>query len=206
MRIGVDRNQLTGTHKKSNEVNHRRMMSMGHELMPLPLPYGDYIQITDEIAEVVKRRGDKIKKMDLVNDIKIAVDRKNSIDEICGNLCSSQKEHERFREEAITAQKAGAKFYVLVENDEGIKSIDDIRKWSNPRLHRYNNVNYMHRLGKWQNVKNPGKRPPCDNFRLLKTMYTMSVKYDIIFVFCSPYESAAKIVELLTGEENAENT
>ena len=200
MRIGVDRNQLTGTHKKSNEVNHRRMMSMGHELMPLPLPYGDYIQITDEIAEVVKRRGDKIKKMDLVNDIKIAVDRKNSIDEICGNICSSQKEHERFREEAITAQKAGAKFYVLVENDEGIKSIDDIRKWSNPRLHRYNKVNYMHKLGKWQNVKNPGKRPPCDNFRLLKTMYTMSVKYDIIFVFCSPYESAEKIVELLTGE------
>jgi len=199
MRIGVDRNQLTGTHKKSNEVNHRRMMSMGHELMPLPLPYGDYIQITDEIAEVVKRRGDKIKKMDLVNDIKIAVDRKNSIDEICGNICSSQKEHERFREEAITAQKAGAKFYVLVENDEGIKSIDDIRKWSNPRLHRYNKVNYMHRLGKWQNVKNPGKRPPCDNFRLLKTMYTMSVKYDIIFVFCSPYESAAKIVEILKG-------
>lgn len=206
MRIGIDRNQLTGSHKKSNEVNHRRMMSMGHELMPLPLPYGDYIQITDEIAEVVKRRGDKIKKMDLVNDIKIAVDRKNSIDEICGNICSSKKEHDRFREEAITAQKAGAKFYVLVENDEGIKSIDDIRKWSNPRLHRYNKVNYMHNLGKWQNVKNPGKRPPCDNFRLLKTMYTMSVKYDINFVFCSPYESAAKIVEILTGEENAENT
>ena len=69
MLIGVDRNQLTGTHKKSNEANHRRMMSMGHELMPLPLPYGDYVQITDEIAETVKRRGDKIKKMDLVNDI-----------------------------------------------------------------------------------------------------------------------------------------
>lgn len=198
MRIGVDRNQLTGSHKKSNEVNHRRMMSMGHELMPLPLPYGDYIKITDEIAEVVKRRGDKIKKMDLVNDIKIAVDRKNSIDEICGNLCSSQKEHERFREEAITAQKAGAKFYVLVENDEGIKSIDDIRKWSNPRLHRYNKVNYMHRLGKWQSVKNPGKRPPCDNIRLMKTMYTMTQKYGITFVFCSPYESAATIVELLS--------
>ena len=174
---------------------------MGHELMPLPLPYGDYIQITDEIAEVVKRRGDKIKKMDLVNDIKIAVDRKNSIDEICGNLCSSQKEHERFREEAITSQKAGCKFYVLVENTEGIKSIDDIRKWSNPRLHRYNKVNYMHRLGKWQNVHNKGSKPPCDNIRLMKTMYTMSAKYSITFVFCSPYESAEKIVELLTGEK-----
>ena len=201
MRIGVDRNQLTGTHKRSNEVNHRRMMAMGHEIMPLPLPYGDYIQITDEIAEVVKRRGDKIKKMDLVNDIRIAVDRKNSIDEICGNLCSSQKEHERFREEAITAQKANCRFYVVVENTEGIKSIDDIRKWSNPRLHHYHKVNYMHQLGKWQNVRNKGSKPPCDNIRLMKTMYTMSAKYGITFVFCSPYESAQKIVELLEGGE-----
>ena len=200
MRIGVDRNQLTGTHKRSNEVNHRKMMSMGHELMPLPLPYGDYIQITDEIAEVVKRRGDKIKKMDLVNDIKIAVDRKNSIDEICGNLCSSQREHERFREEAITAQKAGAEFYVLVENTEGIKSVHDILKWSNPRLHRYNKINYMHKLGKWQSVQNPGKRPPCDNLRLMKTMMTMAQKYNIRWILCSPYESAQKIVELLSGE------
>ena len=200
MRIGVDRNQLTGTHKKSNEANHRRMMSMGHELMPLPLPYGDYVQITDEIAETVKRRGDKIKKMDLVNDIKIAVDRKNSIDEICGNLCSSENEHRRFREEAITAQKAGANFYVVIETEEKIKSLDDIRKWSNPRLHRYNKINYMHRLGKWQNVKNSGSRPPCDNIRLMKTMYTMAQKYGINWIFVSPYESAAKIVELLTGE------
>ena len=77
------------THKKSNEMNHRRMMAMGHELMPLPLPFGDYAQITDDVAETIKRRGDKIKKMDLVNDIKIAVDRKTpSINEICKPLSS----------------------------------------------------------------------------------------------------------------------
>ena len=202
MIIGVDRNQLTGSHKKSNEVNHRRMMAMGHEIMPLPLPYGDYIQVTPTIHETIIRRGDKIKKMDLVNDIKIAVDRKNSIDEICGNLCSTQKEHERFREEAITAQKAGTEFYVLVENTEGIKSVLDIPKWSNPRLHRYNKINYMHKLGKWQNVQNSGKRPPCDNLRLMKTMLTMSAKYAIHWCFCSPYESAAMIVKLLSGEKD----
>jgi len=202
MIIGCDRNQLTGSHKKSNEANHRRMMSMGHEIIPLPLPYGDYVQVTPTIYETVKRRGDKIKKMDLVNDIKIAVDRKNSIDEICGNLCSSQREHERFREEAITAQKAGCEFHVLVENTEGIKSVHDILKWSNPRLHRYNKINYMHKLGKWQSVQNPGKRPPCDNLRLMKTMLTMAQKYNIHWCFCSPYESAEKIVELLTGETN----
>lgn len=201
MLIGIDRNQLTGTHKKSNEMNHRRMMAMGHELMPLPLPFGDYCLITDDVAETIKRRGDKIKKMDLVNDIKIAVDRKNSINEICTNLCSSQREHERFREEAITAQKAGAKFYVVIETEEKIRCLDDIRKWSNPRLHRYNKINYMHRLGKWQNVKNSGSKPPCDNIRLMKTMYTMAQKYSIIWIFVSPYESAEMIVKLLSGEE-----
>ena len=200
MIIGVDRNQLTGRHKKSNEVNHRRMMAMGHEIMPLPLPYGDYIQVTPTIHETIIRRGDKIKKMDLVNDIKIAVDRKNSIDEICSNLCSSQKEHERFREEAITAQKAGCVFYVVVENTENIKSIHDILKWSNPRLHRYNKINYMHKLGKWQNVKNSGQRPPCDNLRLMKTMLTMAQKYNIHWILCSPYESAEMIVKLLEGD------
>jgi ribosome-associated protein len=199
MRIGVDKNQLTGSHKKSNDMNHRKMVAMGHELVPLPLPYADYIQITDDIAETIKRRGDKLKKMDLVNDIKIAVDRKNSIDEICGNLCSSENEHRRFREEAITAQKAGAKFYVVIETEEKIRCLDDIRKWSNPRLHRYNKINYMHRLGKWQNVKNSGSRPPCDNIRLMKTMYTMAQKYSINWIFCSPYKSAEKIVELLKG-------
>lgn len=191
---------MTGSHKKSNETNHRRMMALGHELVPLPVPYGDYIVITPEIEETVKRRGDKLKKMDLVNDIKVSVDRKNSIDEICMNLCSSQSQHERFREELITAQKAGCKFYILIETTERIRSVQDILKWSNPRLHKYNKTKYMHSIGKWQNVKLSGQRPPCDNVRLMKTMLTCESRYKCKFVFCSPYESAQKIVELLSGE------
>ena len=89
---------------------------------------------------------------------------------------------------------------MTIETEEKIRCLDDIRKWSNPRLHRYNKINYMHRLGKWQNVKNSGSRPPCDNIRLMKTMYTMAQKYAINWIFVSPYESAEKIVELLTGE------
>lgn len=200
MIIGVDRNQVTGSHKKSNEANHKRLMAMGNKLIILPLPFGDYAEVTSEIEETIKRRGMKLKKMDLVNDIKVAVDRKNSIDEICSNICSSKTQHERFRDEAIMAQKAGCKFYVLIENDEGIKNVRDIVKWSNPRLHRYNTIKKMHSLGKWQNVSLPGKRPPCDNVRLMKSMITMSLKYGIEWVLCSPHESAGKILELLMRE------
>lgn len=202
MRIGVDVNQLTGSHKRSNEMNHRRMMALGHEIVPLRIPYGDYIEVTPEIEEVVKRRGGKLSKLDLINDIKIAVDRKKSLDEICGNLCSNKEEHERFREELIRAQKAGCRFFVLVENTEHIKSINDVLKWSNPRLHKYNKTKYMHSIGKWQNVKLSGSKPPCDNVRLMKTMLTVEAKYGCKFLFCSPYEAADKIVELLGGDAN----
>ena len=198
MIIGVDRNQVTGSHKRSNEANHRRMARMGHQLVILPIPFGDYIAVTPTIEETIKRRGAKLKKMDLVNDITVAVDRKNSIDEICMNLCSSKEQHERFREECITAQKAGAEFYVLIENDEGIRSVKDLTKWSNPRFARYHKIKYMHSIGRWQSVKLPGKKPPCDNIRLIKTMGTMAAKYNVRFVLCSKPESAEKIVELLT--------
>lgn len=200
MIIGVDSNQIAkGSHEKSNRVNHQKLVSMGHILVPLAIPYGDYIQITPEIDEIIKAKGNKISKKDLEGKIAISVDRKNSIDEICGNLCSSQKEHERFRNELIAAQNANCRMFAVVENTEGIKSVHDILKWSNPRLHRYNKINYMHKLGKWQSVHNKGKRPPCDNIRLMKTMMTMSAKYGIKWVLCSPYESAEKIVKLLGG-------
>lgn len=90
MRIAVDKNQLQkGSHSRSNGYNHRRLRDMGHELVPIPLPYGDYCLVTEDVQETIERRGSKLKKADLVGDIKVAVDRKNSIDEICGNVCST---------------------------------------------------------------------------------------------------------------------
>ena len=89
MRIAVDKNQVQkGSHARSNGYNHRRLRDMGHELVPIPLPFSDYCIITEQMQETIDRRGAKLKKADLVGDIKVAVDRKNSIDEICGNVCS----------------------------------------------------------------------------------------------------------------------
>ena len=198
MKIGADINQFSGSHHASNEKNHKYIMLNGHSVTPLPLPYGDYIEITPDIQEIIDRRGTKLSKIDLVSAIKISVDRKNSIDEICGNICGSQ--HERFREEAIRAKSAGAKFYVLIENDEGITDLDGVKHWSNPRMHRYNKINYMHRIGKWKSIPLP-KRPPTANITLYKAMYSMAKKYDIIWVFCKPNEAGAKIVELLSKNE-----
>lgn len=194
MKIGADVNQFSGSHKKSNAFNHKRLKDLGHEVVRLPLPFADYIQITPEIEEVITRRGSKLSKMDLLMDIKVAVDRKNSIDEICGNICG--KQHDRFREEAIRAKKAGATFYVLIENSEGIKDLEGVKRWSNPRLHRWNKIRYMHKLGKWQSVSAP-KKPPTSNITLYKAMWSMANKYGIKWVFTSPKDAAETIVSLL---------
>lgn len=194
MKIGADINQFSGSHGKSNEKNHKALLLMGHGVTPLPLPFGDYCEITPDMQEVIDRRGTKLSKMDLIMDIKVSVDRKNSIDEICGNICG--KQHERFREEAIRAMKVDAKFYVLIENSEGIRDLEGIKNWSNPRLHRYNKIRYMHRIGKWNSIPLP-QRSPTSNITLYKAMYSMAKKYNIIWEFCSPDEAAEKIVEIL---------
>ena len=200
MKIAVDKNQLQkGSHAQSNAYNHRVMERAGHELIKLPLQFGDYCEVTDEMQETIDRRGDKLKKADLVGDIKIAVDRKNSIDEICGNVCSTTKAHERFRDEVILAQKCGCKFYVLIEDDK-VTSLDDLEHWENPREKKY--FIMKARKDKGYKLKYPiAKQPPASGKTLAKALRTMEEKYGVKFLFCKPKDAAARIVEILSKGE-----
>lgn len=198
MKIAVDKNQLQkGSHAQSNAYNHRMMERAGHELIALPLQFGDYCEVTDEMQETIDRRGGKLKKADFAADIKIAVDRKNSIDEICGNVCSTTKAHERFRDEVILAQKNGCKFYVLIE-DESVTSLDDLENWENPREKKY--FIMKARKDKGYKLKYPlPKQPPASGKTLAKALRTMETKYGVKFLFCKPKDAAARIVEILKG-------
>ena len=200
MKIAVDKNQLQkGSHAQSNAYNHRMMERAGHTLIALPLPYADYAEVTAEMQETIDRRGDKLKKADLVGDIKIAVDRKNSIDEICGNVCSTTSAHERFRDEVILAQKCGCKFYVLIEDDK-VTSLDDLEHWQNPREKKYFYYKALMAQGKKLRMILP-KQPPASGKTLAKALRTMETKYGVKFLFCKPKDAAARIVELLTNGE-----
>lgn len=200
MKIAVDKNQLQkGSHAQSNAYNHRMMERAGHELIALPLQFGDYCEVTDEMQETIDRRGDKLKKADLVGDIKIAVDRKNSIDEICGNVCSTTSAHERFRDEVILAQKCGCKFYVLIE-DEKVMSLDDLEHWENPREKKYFYYKALMAQGKKLRMVLP-KQPPASGKKLAKALRTMEEKYGVTFLFCKPKDAASRIVELLKDGE-----
>ena len=200
MKIAVDKNQLQkGSHAQSNAYNHRMMERAGHTLVALPLPFGDYAELTEEMQRGIERRGDRLKKIDLVGDIKIAVDRKNSIDEICGNVCSTTSAHERFRDEVILAQKCGCKFYVLIE-DEKVTSLDDLEHWQNPREKKYFYYKALMAQGKKLRMILP-KQPPASGKKLAKALRTMETKYGVEFVFCKPEDAAQRIVELLTKGE-----
>lgn len=196
--VGVDKNQLQkGSHCLSNLRNHNKLISLGHIIEPLPLPFGDYCEVTEELAETILRRGKKLKKADLVGDIKIAVDRKNSIDEICGNVCSSTSAHNRFRDECILAQKCGCRFYVLIEDDT-VESLDELERWENPRTKRY--FIQKARQAKGYKLKYPlAKQPPASGKTLAKALRTMNEKYGVEFVFCKPSDAAEKMIEILEG-------
>lgn len=195
MVILIDSNQCqSGSHSRSNSPLHRALQRMGHQLYVGPVPYGDYILLTDEIKDVIKTVGPKkVGKKDLRGHIRVSVDRKNSLSEICGNICGGKSEHERFREEIKKAQEDGCKLYILIE-DEKVKSIGDVFVWKNPRITQY----YRKR------EDSRPKKPPASGQVLAKAMITMEAKYGITFVFASAKQFPEKLIELLEGRENAD--
>ncbi len=192
-KIAADKNQFAGSHGKNNASKHRQLERLGYTVVPIPLPFGDYCLVTGQMQETIDRRADKLKKADLIADILISVDTKKDLLEVAGNICSGS--HARFRDELILAQKMNAKMIILVE-EPSIHTIDDVFKWQNPRMHRYNKIKYMHNIGKWQNIPLP-KKPPTKGETLAKSMLTCQLKYGCEFQFCSPNETGKKIIDLL---------
>ena len=110
-----------------------------------------------------------------------AVDTKASMLEIAQNIGGSRQEHKRFINELKLAQELGTKLFVLIENEEGINSIEDVRRWRNPR-EIYS--------------------PDCiQGERLAKAMATIQERYGCLFLFCRPEETGEMIADLLTREK-----
>lgn len=193
--IVEDKGQQAGKH----ENKHRWFDCHDVELLQAPLPVGDYILYTEMVEDVIQRkakRGVDLKKLDFLGSYKVCVDTKRDMQEIVGNICGVQ--HERFRDECVLAKNNGIQLYILVENLDGIGSIEDVFRWQNPRMERYETIAAKHEEGKWMRIPLP-KAPPTTGERLAKAMKTMEEKYSCRFMFCRPEEAGAKIVELLGG-------
>lgn len=108
----------------------------------------------------------------------VAVDTKANVEEIAANIGGVA--HIRFREECKLAQYCGAQLVILVENRNGFRCIDDVVGWINPNYRKTSRS--------------------IDGQRLAKAMHTMSERYGVQFLFCTPEESGGRIVELLEND------
>lgn len=105
----------------------------------------------------------------------VSIDTKNSMDEIAANICG--KEHTRFINECKAAKAAGCALIILVENTVGVSDISQVHTWINPR------AIYSSKCVQGE--------------RLQKAMETISQRYGVQFMFCTPEESGERIKELL---------
>jgi ribosome-associated protein len=200
MIIGVDKAQKEGKH----DIKHSHLIEMGHELWFLPLPVGDYILVDDAVREVIKRRGDRLKKMDLLGCCQRSVDTKYGMAE--AYQCLIGPSHNRFRDECILAQQNGIDLYILVESAPEVKCLEDVKNWQPwERLYAYCRRNkiktgqgMMARIEDF--VAHGGQKPPVGGEQLYKAMRTSAMEHGYRWAFCKPEDTGKSIAYLLTKE------
>lgn len=110
----------------------------------------------------------------------LVIDRKANLLELVSNVT---KEHKRFHDEMKRAQDLNIKMIVLVEEEE-IKTLDDVKKWDNPRRKH--------------------SKKATTGEQLYKILSTMQFRYDCVFLFADRASYPQTLIKLLKGGlENA---
>lgn len=110
------------------------------------------------------------------------------------------KRHGFFHRGLKRAQNSGIKLFVLVENRDRVFSLEDLLLWQNPRANIWKNSDEV--IGFWKNGKPKYKRirkypDAASGEWLQRACLTMNKKYGVDFLFCTPEDAGAKILELL---------
>lgn len=124
---------------------------------------------------------------------RIIIDRKQNLQELCGNVC---QQHERFKRELIRAMDAGIQLIILVEHGSDIKSVEDVYFWKNPRKHEV----------RWKMVNGKKERyvvsaKAVDGEQLYKSLCTIRDRYNVRFEFCEKKDTGKRIIELLSKND-----
>lgn len=121
---------------------------------------------------------------------RLIIDRKQNLSEVCNNVC---QDHERFRRELIKAQENGIHMVILVEHGKGIRSLEDVIWWENPR--------------RWKRVKDPDtgrwteiETKAMEGHVLYKVLRTQERKYGVKFLFCEKKDTGKEIIRILSGD------
>lgn len=149
MTIVHDTRDQAGKHKNVDDY----LLKAGHKIVRSKMYVGDVTRLDNQT---------------------VCIDLKRNLQEVCGNLT---QQHERFVRECVRAKDAGIKLVILVEHGCGIKTLQDVDGWVNPRL----------------------KVSPyaVSGQRLRKMMETVAMKYGVVWMFCSRSETGEKVVNIL---------
>ena len=109
-----------------------------------------------------------------LDNARFCVDRKQSLLEICQNVC---QDHDRFRRELERANEYGIRLVFLIEHGADIRTLDDVRSWQNPRL--------------------KSSKLAVSGERLYKILRQLEVTYGTKFYFCTKEQTARGIIKLL---------
>ena len=137
--------------ESKHELKHQYWSKHKTNVVRSALPFGDYIKAPT-----------------------IAIDTKQDISEICGNICGAVREKIRFNDECKLAMESGCKLIFLIE-DKRYDCIEDL----------YGKSIYVHN----------GMIVPGD--QLATAMHTLEGRYGCEFMFCDPKEAGRIIMELL---------
>lgn len=122
-----------GQKAHQHTIKNNYWKSQGIEVIRLPVASGDYILMNDKIQDVIDRkrkRNLEVKKMDTLGTFDVSVDTKKNIEEL---YCDMVQQHDRFRDELLLAHNNNIKLYILTENKNNVRKIEDFVFWDNPR-------------------------------------------------------------------------
>lgn len=110
------------------------------------------------------------------NDSHLTIDRKQNLDELCGNLFSPDKS--RFWREVRRAKAEHIRMIVLIEQGGDIKCLNDVPKWK-------------------------GKYTKVTGNRLYNEICRCHIAYGVEFWFCDKRTTGKRIAEILSTEGKA---
>lgn len=122
---------------------------------------------------------------------RLVVDRKQSLSELCSNVC---QDHDRFRRELIRAQENEIKIIFLIEHGNDVERLEDVIWWENPRRwKRKRNPE----SGRWEDIETKAMQGET----LYKILQTQRKKYGCEFLFCEKNNTGKEIIRILGSGE-----
>lgn len=128
-----------------------------------------HIQTKLDSADYMALRYDE--KKGFYKDYSILIDTKKDLLEICGNLAHTS-EHQRLVREVDLGHSLGATEFIFLIGEKKIKTIDDIKNWSN-------------------------KHTKVSGTTLYKIMCSFKEHHNCRFIICPRKDIGKKIIELL---------